>query len=916
MGRDRSGSVTKEIDMRNQGDRGYINVFVDGLDPVRRIKCATTIIKGRERQAINERRLYNYEKAGKPDRRSSPVTGLALSGGGIRSASIGLGALQAIHSLVGIEGVDYLSTVSGGGYIGSSLVAGLTTDAREKKPNNLGVFPFLKRRNDFGDSESVRHIRDFSKYLIPHGIPDVVTAFAIFLRGLVANLILLAPFIFLSVAIILYNHPSVDTLDQPGRLIRQILSTANLFLPHVIERIWKLDGFWATSCLLYIDFLVLILWTYWKSLTTSTIWRQLVDFLGSFFTGPDSPGSSVRQEIVEGRSYEKTNFQKDQESDELSGPWPNSIKILFTLTAIAGWLELQPHILHHLELKHGVDHAQGWIDKAIFYLTKALDQIVPLLAPLGAVMAFFSKFIGDTLTFSEHSTGRNAIVKKTLSTVAMWFVGLTIPAFVWYIHLKLTYFSLIGIDSKLSHYLQTAQQQAAAILQKIPLISFFSDYVSKCTFSPELLGSICAGNYAVYLSAFILSGLLALLVNPNATTFFRLYRDRLNKAFIFNPDPLDRDELGDLKAISIKLHKILTTYCPYPIINASLNLQGSKFANKRGRNADFFVFTPEYVGSPATGYIGSRRIFLRERDLDLGTAMTISAAAVSPNMGSATIKPLVATLALLNVRLGYWLINPRYVDKFTGPIGIVRELIEGCRRSFYLLYEIFGALNEYRTSVYLTDGGNLENLGLYELLRRKCDVIIAVDSEADPNFDFPSLIKLTRFARTDLGVRIDLPWEEIRSQALKTNNYFIEAAKKNDVFVPKNPGPHCAVCDIEYSDGEKGLLFYFKSSLSGDENDLVFDYKRRYPDFPHQTTIDQFFGEDQLEAYRSLGFHMVKGVISGEKPFAIRFRQGETEEQARLRAYNTLIHAMGGLQRGHAGSDGRETTPPIDAEIF
>jgi hypothetical protein len=88
---------------------------------------------------------------------------------------------------------------------------------------------------------------------------------------------------------------------------------------------------------------------------------------------------------------------------------------------------------------------------------------------------------------------------------------------------------------------------------------------------------------------------------------------------------------------------------------------------------------------------------------------------------------------------------------------------------WYFAKEAFGWLDEETKNVYLTDGGHFDNLGLYELLKRRCKVIIAIDVEADPPLNFSSLIRLQRYARIDLGVLIDLPWEEIqRSNALIT----------------------------------------------------------------------------------------------------------------------------------------------------
>src|SRR5262245_40962729 len=64
--------------------------------------------------------------------------GLTLSGGGVRSAATCLGALQALAASQKIRDIDYLSTVSGGGYIGCSLIAGMSTSEE-------GRFPFANR---------------------------------------------------------------------------------------------------------------------------------------------------------------------------------------------------------------------------------------------------------------------------------------------------------------------------------------------------------------------------------------------------------------------------------------------------------------------------------------------------------------------------------------------------------------------------------------------------------------------------------------------------------------------------------------------------------------------------------------------------------------------------------------------------
>jgi hypothetical protein len=243
----------------------------------------------------------------------------------------------------------------------------------------------------------------------------------------------------------------------------------------------------------------------------------------------------------------------------------------------------------------------------------------------------------------------------------------------------------------------------------------------------------------------------------------------------------------------------------------------------------------------------------------------VSGAAASSNMGSATIKPLVPTLALLNVRLGYWLTNPAEVAG-TLKKGLIWQAFD----KLYFLKEALGLLTEDSETIYLTDGGHIENLGVYELFRRRCKLIIAIDAEADPDMSFGSLVKLERYARIDFGLRIDLSWAAIRDA---TREASAEVAATGGVAPDRAPhGPHCALGTIYYprkagetdDTNSTGVLLYIKSSFTGDENDYVVDYKRRNPSFPHETTLDQLFSEEQFEVYRDLGFHAVNSAF---KPY-------------------------------------------------
>ena len=129
----------------------------------------------------------------------------------------------------------------------------------------------------------------------------------------------------------------------------------------------------------------------------------------------------------------------------------------------------------------------------------------------------------------------------------------------------------------------------------------------------------------------------------------------------------------------------------------------------------------------------------------------------------ANLKRWAITLALLNVRLGFWFPNPKFVKRHSLKLSALRIT------NLYLLSEMFGILKENRPFLYLTDGGHIENLGLYQLLRRRCRLIVVIDAEADPKMAFNSLIKAARYARIDLGTRIELPWYKIRDTTLQVN---------------------------------------------------------------------------------------------------------------------------------------------------
>jgi predicted acylesterase/phospholipase RssA len=718
----------------------------------------------------------------------STVIGLALSGGGIRSSAFCLGAMQALNAVGIINKTDYLSTVSGGGYIGTSMTAAMT------KSTPAGRFPFASelRKNE---PPGLQHIRDHSNYLFPQGLLNIFSNVVVYLRGLAANAVILLPWLLLSAAFTIWSNPNVDALAKTnvaGYLVHLPVSVRHLGL--------TLNAFLAFVVLLAI-------WALWRS----------------------TPKGTTKSDV---------------------GFAARSFGILLIAVLLLAFIELQPLFLYGMFK----GSSGGYFAKA----SSSLKSIAEFLVSIGTVFGFLGRFLGDALKRSTEKPGFAPFVTRIAIKFAMYLAGMAVPLALWLGYLYLSYWGIQNCSTSASCTLE-----APTWLVTLAAVPFIDSHI-----------------LTLYLVAGVALLLVSLRLKPNANSLHRLYRDRLSKAFLFNPSrrttiralPFLKRQTGvesapqlrnsDLQPLDqLKVSEISTVEAPYHLINAALNIGASKYANRRGRNADFFIFSPLFSGSEATGYVETSQLEGKMKGFTAASAMATSGAAASSNMGSATIKPLVPTLAILNIRLGYWCINPAMVA------GALRKsLLFQLYDHAYFLNELLGLLREDSEKVYLTDGGHLENLGIYELLRRRCKLIIAVDAEADPDMSFKSLVTLERYARIDFGIRIDLPWAAIRDVSRDAS---AEILKSGGLPFGKAPhGPHCALGAIYYpqktGDSESrrtGVLLYIKSSCTGDENDYVIDYKRRNPTFPHESTIDQLFTEEQFEVYRALGFHAVNSAF-------------------------------------------------------
>jgi hypothetical protein len=171
-----------------------------------------------------------------------------------------------------------------------------------------------------------------------------------------------------------------------------------------------------------------------------------------------------------------------------------------------------------------------------------------------------------------------------------------------------------------------------------------------------------------------------------------------------------------------------------------------------------------------------------------------------------------------------------------------------------LISEALGLTDDQNPYVYLSDGGHFENLGLYEMVLRRCRYIVVVDAGQDHECRFEDLGNALRKIRIDLGIRIQLEKVLIGSGEIDSG-----------------AGRYCAAGNILYREvdgdqAENGQLLYIKPTLCGGEPQDVLHYKKLNKLFPHESTADQWFSEQQFESYRILGRHAVDAICGVAGP--------------------------------------------------
>jgi hypothetical protein len=918
----------------------------------------------------NDRRKENtWSKKVSGKVRPNNLIGLAFSGGGIRSATLNLGILQGLQELDLLRHLDYVSTVSGGGFIGSWLVGNVRRSLH-----------WLGRRTDW--SESIRHLRDYSNYLAPRtGVLSADTwnlanswlrnTFLIQVTGVAWLFVLLLTAIvslrgFLYVGKTSWGPGSVAAcLAWAASTL--VVCAASYYLVNlsiyvtqkrgfVVSRVEKASG--------------------WLEKQAQTLRMRIKPFvvrhpgIGDWLNKNLEVAASVKDTLACGgwvlRSgvlpawigawalasylwyhaplhacdwiclYGVTHY-----SELLGAAWRPWLPLMIAAAVgfgilawntlrwqkwFAFWISPVCTVVLYLEFA------------AIFYLFRKWSESgdpantfsfvfgpALVLVAFGICILLMIGFTGRKTTEAQREwwtrfgtwlgifggvgvfiCGAAAfgpwIVLKVLSpSDHPWLKGIQWATVVSWVGTVVGGL-LAGSSSKTSGQGDTTNSPKLELLAKAGGLLFI---IGTCLlwstllyvllfemFGPdhEVIGSdprqiFCELNLLHLFEALgatiAIGWLFSWFFEINIFGLSQFYRNRLVRCYLGatrwmdgnrKPDQFTkfdfRDDLGiwrfrtdspgeDLpREKELEVKEECTPYRgPFAIVSCSLNLAGSSELSLNTRHGASFTLTPLRCGCdrPRVGYAPT---FDYEKKaggfadgIQLGQAVAVSGAAVSPNMGYNT-SPLVAfLLTMFNVRLGWWFPNP----------GQRKWKARGLNFSLpYLIQELFGMANDKSDYVNVTDGGHFENLAIYELIRRRCKLIIACDAECDEGLQFGGLGKMIRLCQTDFGALIDLDVKSLRSQA------------------SGHSLAHCAVGTIKYCTGEIGYLVYLKASMTGDEEVSVEQYRSSHPAFPHESTTNQFYSEDQFESYRMLGLHMVRksfqGILPGDDPLMIAER--------------------------------------------
>ena len=837
------------------------------------------------------------------------MIGVGLSGGGIRSATFNLGVVQGLAGAGVLDKFDYVSSVSGGGYL-SSWLAGWIRRAGgvHAVASELGQLQSDPQRPE---PAPLRFLRQYSNYLTPRlGAlsGDAWTVAAIVIRNLLLNLLVMVPLLAAVLALPLLAVAEIPQQWSPGPeplfWLAMIAGTTGLFFMSLLrasskprpgkdpKKSWD-QRFLLLGLAPLLLGNVLMAWAvaefhthgglvFSVALQWSAIWALVMPVVAF------SLSAVLQRRLL---SRQRAFFKGDLISLVLSGA-----VISFVYAAIvANWAEPL------LESKYP------------FY---------PVVAPilfLGPVLLHKTLFVAFS-SFAEEKGYPSDLGDADREWWSRWSGYCLIAAGLWMVVSTIVFFgpTLLGmarseigsrvtttgvtgvlgwIISRLGQSAETSGKPSGSsggwrswvlalaaplfCVAVLLLVSALSQDLFRVLFAepadydqvwiPPFTGTV----WQVLAASLALAAIgiaMGRFVNVNRFSLQAMYRNRLVRAYLGASNPRRRPNLftGFDPEDNLRLHELRRNR-PFPVINTALNLVSGKDLAWQQRKAESFTASPLHCGAARLGYRRSQ-VYGGEHGISLGTAVATSGAAANPSMGYHSSPAITFIMTLFNARLGVWLGNP-------GPLGAQTYNRCGPRSSgLVLLGEALGHTDSEHPYVNLSDGGHFENLGIYEMVRRRCRYIVVGDAGCDPTYTFEDLGNAIRKIRIDLGIPIDFE--------NRVDIYPKPAGK------PESDARYCAVGTIRYSavDGPRaqdGTMIYIKPAIceGRDEPYDVYNYAKTSADFPHESTGDQWFSESQFESYRALGRATVQSLIS-QGPHAPL--QGLEEFEANVRTY---LHA-------------------------
>jgi hypothetical protein len=793
------------------------------------------------RSYIRERRRhYNeYPRRGNGhlhdtgDHAPDDLIGIALSGGGIRSATFALGVLQALAQHDLLRRFDYLSTVSGGGYIGTSLTW-LTSRLAAKPPQT--------DEDESDDAENQVEVPSLPASGFGLGPSDPEPAFA-------GNPPEKRP------APFPYGSDDPQAAREPDQakatraMLRYLRQHGNYLTPG--------EGITLTSVIVVLLRGMILNLLVWIPIVAAVMGTLIL------LSAPHVPDTVLRWVPAP-----LTEFARSIYPAQWAPTW---------LAEFVG--DISPPLKSEVKAPASVAEPAGTISPPQLESPKLYSFGVMLATAiylfLGCVLAFANYSLA---TWPGHKSSRSFLGGTKYGWRRLFERWMRVPFWTISVLLMLASvpfvagefrgwllgpsFSLIGLASASLAFGSTLQHPkrswigAACLLYGILLISFlFGWWAAE---GAPLLG---IPPFAVLSAAFILAIVTGFAVNLNLISFHYFYRDRLMEAFLPDVDQALRNRMAPARQAD---SATLSSMCdhrhpvgPYHIINASIVLNKSNERAYRLRGSDNFILSPLYCGSNATGWQSTGRYMGDE--LTVPTAMAISGAPALPWLGNGstavTRNPLVRNvMALMNLRSGYWVPNPNDESRRS-------RFRRSCTKSFRPNYfdpnlkEVLGlGLTEESPACLLSDGGQFENLALYELIRRRLRLIVLCDGTSDPGYAFADLHNALARIGADFGARVELDKETTLQRFMPS----IDAIYPKDVRLSESA---YAIAEIIYSDRSKGHLVYLRPAVCKGLPFNLLGHKGANRDFPDQSTADEFFDEEQFEAYRELGYVIADNFI-------------------------------------------------------